>query len=162
MMTQIVMRRWQNNCTCYEEQHQSGGWGLKNPQDGLLVFQYFHLFKGKQWPMMQPILLRHFCCDAIQSGAWALEMSPTRPLILLHFREIRKKRSHWPGCQSDPLCKAVLPQISLHLDTTSWLFNLALKHHLLGNSNLLVWLSITLGLHKWPDSDKCLKWAMLV
>ena len=34
-------------------------------------------------------------------GAWALKKSWTRPLLFLYFREIRKKRSHWPGGQSD-------------------------------------------------------------
>ena len=27
-----------------------------------------------------------------------------------------------------------------------------------GNLNCCVWFSFTLGLHKWPDSDQCLKW----
>ena len=32
--------------------------------------------------------------------AWALEKSLTSPLFFLYFREIRNKRSHWPGGQS--------------------------------------------------------------
>ena len=31
-----------------------------------------------------------------------------------------------------------------------------------GYLNCSVWFSFTLGLHNWPDSDKCLKWAMLI
>ena len=31
-----------------------------------------------------------------------------------------------------------------------------------GNSNRCVWFSFTLGLHKWRDSDKCLKLATLI
>ena len=38
----------------------------------------------------------------IQSGAWALDKSFTRPSFFLYFWEIKKKRSHWPGGQSDP------------------------------------------------------------
>ena len=34
--------------------------------------------------------------------AWALEKSLMRPSFFLYFREIRKKRSHWPGGQSAP------------------------------------------------------------
>ena len=37
-----------------------------------------------------------------QPGAWALEKSLTRPSLFLYFREIRKKRSHWPDGQSAP------------------------------------------------------------
>ena len=69
-----------------------------------------------------------------------------RPSFFLGFREIREKRSHWPGGQSAPSCQARQPKISLHLDTTSWQFNLALKHHLLGDSNCCIWFSFTLGL----------------
>ena len=94
--------------------------------------------------------------------AWALEMSLTRPSFFLSFQEVGKKRCHWSGGHSAPSCRARRPQISQHLDTTSWWFNLALKHHLLGNSNSCVWCSFTLGLHKWPDSDKCLKRATLI
>ena len=36
----------------------------------------------------------------IQPGAWALEKSLARPLFFRYFREVRKKRSHWPGSQS--------------------------------------------------------------
>ena len=36
-----------------------------------------------------------------QSWAWALKKSPIRPSFFLYFREIRGKRSHWPGGQSD-------------------------------------------------------------
>ena len=85
-----------------------------------------------------------------QPGAWALEKSLTRPLCFLYFREIGGKRSHWPGGQSAPFCRARRPKISQHLDRTSWRFNLALKHHLLGNSYHCVWFFFTLGLHKWP------------
>ena len=83
-------------------------------------------------------------------------------MFLLYFREIGEKRSHWPGGQSAPSCRARRPQISTHRDTTSWQFNLALKHHLLGNLNRCVWFSFTVGLHNWPDSDKSLKWATLI
>ena len=68
-----------------------------------------------------------------------------RPSFPLYFREIWEKQSHWPGGQSAPSFLAGQPQISQHLDTTSWQFNLALKHHLLGNSNHCVWFSFTLG-----------------
>ena len=37
-----------------------------------------------------------------QSGAWALKKSLMRPSFFLHFQEIRKKWSHWPGGQSAP------------------------------------------------------------
>ena len=37
-----------------------------------------------------------------QPGVWALEKSIMRPSFFLYFREIRKKRSHWPGGQSAP------------------------------------------------------------
>ena len=82
--------------------------------------------------------------------------------LFCFFREIWEKLSLWPDCQSAPSCQASRPQISLHLDTTLWRFNLALIHHLIGNSNRCFWFVFTLGLHKWPDLDKCLKWATLI
>ena len=36
------------------------------------------------------------------SLGWALEESRTRPSFFLYFREVRNKRSHWPGGQSAP------------------------------------------------------------
>ena len=116
------------------------------------------------WPLPSGGAAAH-SSSVLASPAWALEMSLMRPSYFLYFREIGEKQSNWPGSQSAPSCSARLPQISLHLYTTSWWFNnfnLALKHHLLGNSNCCVWFSFTLGLHKWPDSDKCLKWATLI
>ena len=41
-------------------------------------------------------------CAAAQSEAWALEKSFTKPSFFLYFREIRNKRSNWPGGQSAP------------------------------------------------------------
>ena len=39
------------------------------------------------------------CFRPVQSRAWTLKKSLTRPSVLLYFREIRKKWCHWPGGQ---------------------------------------------------------------
>ena len=43
--------------------NQSGGRGLKNPENGPLFFQ-FSIIQAKQWPNRS--LLRHFCSEALQ------------------------------------------------------------------------------------------------
>ena len=44
----------------------------------------------------------YYVYSCVQSWAWALEKSLIRPSLFPYFREIRKKRSHWPGGQSAP------------------------------------------------------------
>ena len=59
-----------------------------------------------QRPMMRNmvlLLLLNYWSDGRQSWAWALKKSLMRPSffsIIVYFREIRNKLSHWPGCQS--------------------------------------------------------------
>ena len=71
-----------------------------------IVFPVFWTFRGGQ----RSSLLRSVSSlslawlpqiSLLAPGAWALKKSLTRPLPFLYFREIRKKRSHWPGGQSD-------------------------------------------------------------
>ena len=58
---------------------------------------------------------------------WGLKNRLAWPSFFQYFQEFRKKRRHCLLGQLAPPFQALWPQISRHLDPTSWRFNFALK-----------------------------------
>ena len=69
-----------------------------NGNHGLGINKYF----VENFDLMKHFGQRWHVFGVAQSGTWALKKSLMRPSFLLYFWEVRKKRSHWPGCQSAP------------------------------------------------------------
>ena len=82
--------------------------------------------------------------SSTQSWAWALKKSLTRPSCFLYFREIRNKRSHWPGGRSayeaPRLTLAIISGFSAHV------------------SGLHMWASAGQG----PSSSSPKQWSLMV
>ena len=63
---------------------------------------------------------------------------------------------------ANSLSRAQRPQISPYLNATSWQFNWALKQQFESLCFTSYYFRASKNLDKWPDSDKCLKWAPLI